>query len=176
MAESLKSTSLQQDLASWTSHLTAAVVRSCELAGWAAAARWNPSQRLPIGGKEYLGMDVTAFPQVVPDAPTWPLPIAVFELENSRTDTRVAYSLWKVMCIRAELRVVFAYRPDWPQSRGLVQAVQATVVGSMTPEERITMGGETILIVGNRGEGETFPWGYFKRWRLDTNLGRFEKI
>ena len=31
-------------------------------------------------------------------------------------------------------------------------------------------------VVGNRGEGETFPWGYFKFWLLDSNLGRFEKV
>jgi hypothetical protein len=36
--------------------------------------------------------------------------------------------------------------------------------------------GETVLVVGNRGEGETFPWGYFKFWMLHTNLGRFEKV
>jgi hypothetical protein len=35
---------------------------------------------------------------------------------------------------------------------------------------------ETVLVVGNRGKGETFPCGYFKFWMLDTNLGRFEKV
>jgi hypothetical protein len=33
-----------------------------------------------------------------------------------------------------------------------------------------------VLIVGNRFEGETFPYSYFKFWMLDTNLGRFEKL
>ena len=23
---------------------------------------------------------------------------------------------------------------------------------------------------------ESFPWGYFKMWMLDTNVGRFEKV
>lgn len=176
VAENLKAASLDQDLASWTSYLTTAVVRACESVGWEAAARWNPCERLPQGGKEYLGIDVMAFPAAGADAARWPLPIAVFELENHRQDTRVAYSLWKVLCIRAELRVVFAYRPDWQQSRDLVQAVQDAVVGGLQPDERVGITGETILVIGNRGEGETFPWGYFKRWRLDTNLGRFEKI
>jgi hypothetical protein len=40
----------------------------------------------------------------------------------------------------------------------------------------MTLGGETVLVVGNRGEGGTFPWGHFKCWRLDANLGRFEKV
>ena len=33
-----------------------------------------------------------------------------------------------------------------------------------------------LLLSINRGEGETFPWGYFKFWLLDANLGRFEKV
>jgi hypothetical protein len=43
-------------------------------------------------------------------------------------------------------------------------------------EQRTALEGQTVLVVGNRGEGETFPWGYFKFWMLDSNLGRFEKV
>jgi len=39
----------------------------------------------------------------------------------------------------------------------------------------MALGGETVVVLGSRGEGETFPWGYFKFWSLDPNLGRFEK-
>jgi len=46
----------------------------------------------------------------------------------------------------------------------------------MPVTERTNLGGETLVIVGCRGEGETFPWGYFKFWKLDCNLGRFEKV
>lgn len=73
-------------------------------------------------------------------------------------------------------RVLFAYRPDWERGRQLVKTVGADVVGGLRPEQRIGSGGQTVLVVGNRGEGETFPWGYFKFWMLDTNLGRFEKV
>ena len=105
----------------------------------------------------------------------WPLPVASFELENRRSDDRVAYSLWKAICVRAELRVVFAFRRDWEASRRTVDAVCRDVIGSLTVAERMALTGETALILGNRGEGETFPWGYFKCWLLDTNVGRFEK-
>lgn len=81
-----------------------------------------------------------------------------------------------MLCVRTPLRVVFAYRQDWPQSLRLVEDLQSAVIGPLTPSERESIGGETILVVGNRGEGETFPWGYFKSWRLDANLGRFEKV
>lgn len=149
-------------------------MRSCESQGWVASARWNPTRRLPQGGKEYLSLDVVVLPGG--EAPAWPLPVAVFELENSPTDRRVAYSLWKVICVRSALRVVFAYRPDWKQSRSLVAELGQQVIGGMTLDERASLTGQTVLVVGNRGEGETFPWGYFKFWILDTNLGRFEKL
>jgi hypothetical protein len=97
-------------------------------------------------------------------------------LENSPRDDRVAYSIWEVLCIRAPLRVVFAFRPDEEKGRQLVLTIGTAVIGGMTPQQRIGITGDTVLIVGNRGDGETFPWGYFKFWRLDGNLGRFERI
>ena len=105
-----------------------------------------------------------------------PLPSAAFELENHAKDDRVAYALWKVLCLRVGLRVVFAYRPDWERSRRLVNAAGSDVIGGLRAEERTAIDGQTVLVVGNRGEGETFPWGYFKFWMLDTSLGRFEKV
>lgn len=120
-------------------------------------------------------MDVMAFPSP-PAVGRWRFPIAVFELENHRTDDRVAYSLWKVLCLRTDLRVVFAFRRDWEESRRSVDAIGRDVVGSLTVPERMAVAGETALIIGNRGDGETFPWGYFKIWLLDMNVGRFEKI
>ena len=175
-AEILKAAALAEDLRSWTNQLTTSVVKSCEAVGWAAASKWNPCSRLPKKGQEYLGIDVTAFPCKKDVACRWPMPLAVFELENVRAAVRVAYSLWKVLCIRAPLRVVFAYRPDWEQSRQLVSHLAEDVIGGLRPEERTALGGQTVLAVGNRGEGETFPWGYFKFWMLDTNLGCFEKV
>ena len=170
----LKSASQAEDLKSWTSSLTATVVKSCAALGWPAAAKGHPLEHLPQVGQEYLSIDVMAFP------PTrlgrWPAPEAVFELENRRTDDRVAYSLWKVLCVRAKLRVVFAFRRDWDKSRETVAAMNRDVIGSLSASERDTLLGETVLIVGNRGEDETFPWGYFKMWKLDPNVGRFEKV
>jgi hypothetical protein len=172
----LKAAALAEDLRTWTNELTTAVVRSCEAVGWMAAAKWNPCRRLPKGGQEYLGIDVMAFPPEADLAWRWPLPLAAFELENARSDVRVAYSVWKVLCIRAALRVIFAYRPDWERSRQLVGMVEREVIGGLGPDQRTSLDGQTVLAVGNRGEGETFPWGYFKFWMLNANLGRFEKV
>lgn len=171
----LKTASLDEDLKAWTAALTSAVVAACQQVGWQAAARGHRLQHLPQAGQEYLSIDVIAFPAPAMER-RWPLPAAAFELENDRSDDRVAYALWKVLCLRTPLRVLFAYRPDWERSRELVGTLAGEVIGGFRPEERIELGGETVVVVGNRGEGETFPWGYFKFWKLDANLGSFEKV
>jgi hypothetical protein len=175
VAAPLKLASIAGDLKGWTACLTAVVVESCGRMNWAAAAKGHRLANLPQAGQEYLNIDVMAFPGS-PGGGRWPLPIAAFELENKRADDRVAYSLWKVLCVRAVLRVVFAFRRDWDESRTSVQAIGQDVIGSLSPQQRMSVEGETALVFGNRGEGETFPWGYFKMWKLDANVGRFEKV
>lgn len=174
-ATRLKDAAVAGNRAEWTANLTTAVAQSCAVLGWRAAGKGHQLDRLPKVGQEYLGIDVMAF--AGDSAGRWPFPLAAFELENSPSDDRVAYSLWKVLCLRAALRVVFAYRPDWDQGRKLVHAVCVDVVGrTLPPDVRVALQGETVLVVGNRGENETFPNGYFKFWMLNTNLGRFEKV
>lgn len=176
LATPLKEASLAGRLGNWTTSLTRGVVQACRHAGWEAAAKGFPCNRLPTPGQEYLGIDVMALPPSTENLPTWPSPLAVFELENSKSEARIAYSLWKVLNLRAPLRVVFAYRPDWQQGSELVANLATGIIWPMSPHERMAIAGDTIVVVGNRGEGETFPWGYFKAWRLDANVGRFEKI
>jgi hypothetical protein len=174
VAEPLKEAAIYSKLSAWTASLTTAVVDSCHELGWRAAGKGHKLALLPKAGQEYLGIDVMAF--TASEADRWPFPLAAFELENSPSDDRVAYSLWKVLCLRVNLRLVFAYRPDWEQGRELVQTVCKNVIGTKSIDQRTALKGQTVLVVGNRGEGETFPWGYFKFWKLDTNLGRFEKV
>lgn len=109
VAEPLREAASTGGLGEWTRLLTAAVVASCAQLKWPAAAKGHRLALLPQPQQEYLGIDVMAFPAALADGgPTWPFPLAVFELENQRE--RAAYSMWKVICVRAELRVVFAYR------------------------------------------------------------------
>lgn len=175
IAAPLKAAAIDEDLKAWTSCLTSSVVETCRTQGWQAAAKGHLLESNPKPGQEYLNIDVMALPPQS-ESIRWAFPAAVFELENSRTDTRVAYSLWKVLCVRASLRVVFAFRRDWESSRKTVDAVCADVIGGMSIAERMKIEGDTLIIVGNRGDGDSFPWGYFKCWRLDANLGRFQKI
>ena len=97
-------------------------------------------------------------------------------LENVAKKERIEYSLWKVMLLRTRLRVVFAYRSDWDQANGLVYSIGQGFIDRMTIDERAEIPGETVIVIGSRGEGETFPFGYFKYWRLDTNAAKFVKV
>src|SRR5690242_4244516 len=117
----LKEAALEGRLGAWTKELTAIAVSTCRAIGWQASARGHALELLPVTGSEYLGMDVTAFPE---GKKRWRFPSAVIELENSQSDDRVAYSLWKVLSVRANLRIVFCYRRSAAKSSALVRALQ----------------------------------------------------
>jgi hypothetical protein len=169
----LQAVALAGKLASWTSELTSAVVETCSAMGWRAAAKGFPGQVLPVSRGEYLALDVVAFSD---SSARWPFPIAIFELENSPVDDLVGYALWKVLCVRAAARFVFAYRRDGEAGVELIGHLTQSVIGGFSIADRLAIRGETMLIIGNRGVSETFPYGYFKAWALDTNTGRFERV
>jgi hypothetical protein len=172
--QALKESTLNHDLRVWTALLTDTVVASCETLGLSAAAKGNKASFFPQPGQEFLGLDVVAVAATTNESqPVWSLPTAVFELENSPRDERVAYSLWKVMCIRSQLRVVFAYRRSWELCFQLVRYLTESVAESLYSPD---MTGECILALGSRSEGEGFPWGYFKFFQLNKSLMRFEKF
>ena len=169
----LREAALAGSLGDWTRHLTGAVVTACGAMGWRAAAKGFLGQVLPISRSEYLGLDVIALPEL---GARWPFPVAVFELENSKDDHLVGYSLWKVLCVRAALRVVFAYRRDVEEGTALVGRLAETVIGGLAITDRVAIPGETALIVGNRGGRRPFPTATSKAWTLDTNTGRFDRV
>jgi len=172
----LKEAAAADRLSDWTKALTGIVVDVCQQMGWQAAAKWHRADVLPISRSEYLALDAMVFDVgASPSSAAWPFPAAVFELENSRQDDKVAYSLWKVLCVRTRLRVVFCYRRDVAAGSALVRHLANTVVGSLPIKERVNLVGETLLIVGSRAEKSTFPYGFFKDWMLDKNTGRFAR-
>lgn len=167
----LREAAIQGQLGSWTKALTKVVCASCNTMNWESSAKGHVSSLLPVARSEYLSLDVVAFERE--GERRWRFPIAVFELENSREDDFVAYSLWKVLCIRAALRVVFCYRRDAEQGNSLVRHLSEQVAHAMEIQDRAAVSGETILVVGSRSEAATFPYGFFKEWLFDLNLGKF---
>lgn len=169
LREAAESGALKQ----WTEALTGIVVGTFPRMGWRGAARGHRSDLLPVPRSEYLALDVVAF-EVAGDR-RWRFPVGVFELENGLADDRVAYSLWKVLCVRASLRVVFCYRRDASQGAELVRHLADQVVQAMEIPTRAGLGGETLVVVGSRSETATFPYGFFKDWTLDVNTARFRR-
>lgn len=129
--------------------------------------------RVPEAREEYLTADLTAFDD---GQSRWRFPVAAMELENSPKDDRIAYSLWKVLCIKADLRVVFCYRKQLEKAPDLVSYLADEVISAMDLERRAALAGDVLVIVGGRAEAETFPYGFFSWWKLDPNTGRFGLI
>jgi len=169
-AEPLRTAAQEERLADWTRALTRAVVEACEALGWTASAKGHTLQLLPVARSEYLALDAMAFAD---GQKRWRFPVAVCELENSMNDDRVAYSLWKVLCVRADLRAVFCYRRSPEEGAALVRFLRDEVVHAMALAGRVGLEGETLLVVGCKNESSTFPYGFFKWWRLETNTGTF---
>ena len=105
-AEPLERAAEGERLGDWTKALTRVVVAACHACSWKATARGHKLEMLPVAQSEYLSLDAVAF---APGETRWQFPVAVFELENSGNEDRIAYSLWKLLCVKADLRVVFEH-------------------------------------------------------------------
>lgn len=166
----LKEAALVGKLGAWTRELTAVVVSTCNAMGWRASAKGHRLELLPVIGSEYLSVDVMAFPE---GKKRWRFPSAVIELENSQNDDRVAYSFWKVLCLRADLRIVFCYRRSLAKGSALIKSLQEEPIDAMGLAGRMNLEGETLVVIGSYDNTSTFPYGFFKWWRLDNNTGTF---
>jgi hypothetical protein len=172
-AFALKQAALAGRLGDWTNVLTVVAVEACRKVGWSASAKSHKLELLPVQRSEYLGMDVVAFPD---GRKRWRFPVAVMELENSQDKDKSAYSLWKVLAVRAELRVVFCYCRRTELAAQLLNHLREEVIEAMVLAGRVKLEGSTLLVVGSRSESETFPYCFFNWWQLDTNTGRFERF
>ena len=169
-ASVLRDAAMRGALGAWTSQLTTTAVETCQAMGWQAAAKGHGLDLLPFGKYEYLSLDVLAFPS---SGGKWRFPVAAIELENDKDVSRIAYSLWKVLSVRAVLRIVFCYRTNPDEAGPLVRSLADDVVKALDVDERLQMKGSMLVVVGSRGEAQTFPYGFFKWWQLDKNTGLF---
>lgn len=169
-AELLKQAALKGQLSKWTTALTTTVVSTSTAMGWHSSAKGHPLGLFPVSPSEYLALDVMSFAS---GNTSWRFPIAVMELENSKDINRSAYSLWKVLCVRADLRIVFCYRRSAEERAHLISFLRDEVLQAMSLTDRMKLNGETIVVVGSRDDSATFPYGFFKWWHLETNTGHF---
>ncbi|MCW9683362.1 hypothetical protein FJR41_021620 [Dolichospermum planctonicum UHCC 0167] len=169
-ADPLKQAALKGQLGPWTTALTTTVVSTSTAMGWHSSAKGHPLGLFPVSPSEYLALDVMSFAS---GNTSWRFPIAVMELENSKDINRSAYSLWKVLCVRADLRIVFCYRRSAEERAHLISFLRDEVLQAMSLTDRMKLDGETIIVVGSRDDSATFPYGFFKWWQLETNTGNF---
>ncbi len=164
-AAPLRAAGVENRLGDWTIALTAATVATCEALGWQAAAKGSQGTFSGIKSSEYLNIDVMGFDT----DRDWAFPIAAIELENQRD--RTAYSLWKVLCIRAPLRLVFGYVQTSEERLSLVRDLERQVLKPIPSGDRADLTGETLIAIGSRADSDLFPYDYFKWWQLETNTG-----
>ena len=167
----LRQAAITGDLTRWTQALTSLVAESLRGLGLEVAAKRHRCLALPVAREEYLSLDVTAFQDA---GGAWRFPLAVCELENSARDDVVAYALWKVLCIRNALRVVFCYRSARSEAPRLIGSLADSVVGAMALQDLERLSADTLVFVGSRSDSDTFPYGFFQAWILNRNLGQFE--
>lgn len=174
-ATPLREAAHQENLGDWTKSLTDAVVKTCGSMGWQASSKGHRLRSLPVRRNEYLSLDLMAF-SFSDGESGWKFPTAVMELENNLNDEVIAYSLWKLLCVRTDLRVVFCYRRRSEEGSSLIRYLGKEVVGALDLEDRSDLKGETMVVVGSRDDSMIFPHGFFKWWRLDNNTGTFRII
>jgi len=169
----LRQAAIDERLEPWTRALTEVVVSTFAGMGWAGAAKGHRCRVLPVLREEYLSLDAVAFSTRAEKQ--WEFPIAAFELENARRDDTVAYSLWKVLAVRAALRVVICYRADSRRGSTLIGHLAEGVVKALGIDGRNSIVGECLVVVGSRSDKDAFPFGFFKPWILDSRNGRFSR-
>jgi hypothetical protein len=183
LADPLRDAALAGRLADWTRILTDAVVATCGELGWRAVAKGHPADFMPAIGRrmhqEYLALDVVAFTEADTRQPAngfrWPFPAAVFELENSRQPERIAFSLWKVLMARAQVRVVFCYSGDREEIGNLVRMIGKAVIPGLSAADIAAFAPGLMIVVGTRDKAEAFPYGFFHEWILDGQTGSFRR-
>jgi hypothetical protein len=100
------------------------------------------------------------------------LPRAVVELENSYDLKKISYCLWKILCIRAAIRVLICYQSDIDKVKFLKKRLEDVIwQGSLVKGSD----GDLLVIVGDDSRDEDSQWeDYFTmfEWRND----RLERI
>ncbi len=103
------------------------------------------------------------------------LPSAVVELENAYDNEKITYCLWKVLCIRAPVRVLICYQGRTDAIEKLRKHLEGVIwQGSLMKGTE----GDLLVIIGDDSKGGESEWSeYFNvfEWRNDR-LERIESL
>jgi len=92
------------------------------------------------------------------------LPSAVVELENDDRFAKITYCLWKIICIRAEIRVLICYQTNKDKVNSLRKRLEETLMSRRLME---TAKGELFVIIGDATKDDSSWKDYFNifEWR-----------
>lgn len=128
---------------------------------------------------EYLNIDAFFFDNIEYNLPTgieyyddpFVLPLVAVEMENDPKINKIAYCLWKLLCIRATIRVLVCYQENKDDVKFLSKNLEKIIweKGLLKGEH-----GDLYIIIGNEQKTESTWEDYFSifEWRND----RLEKI
>lgn len=127
--------------------------------------------------REYLNIDAVFINESEYGLHTWggkgiqygplALPEAVAELENSWDVDRICYCLWKILCIRASVRVLVCYQKNEEMINSLRQRLENIIWGSSLMKGT---DGDLLAIIGQE-DMQMKTWSeYFSvfEWRHDS--------
>ena len=129
------------------------------------------------GSREYLNIDAVFINESEYGLHTWgpegvkygplALPEAVVELENSWKVNKICYCLWKILCIRASVRVLVCYQSSEEKINSLRERLENILWGSSLMKGT---DGDLLVIIGNESM-QMKKWSeYFSvfEWRHDS--------
>lgn len=100
---------------------------------------------------EYLNIDTffvdkEAFQNKADDYDPFVLPAAIAELENSYDIDKISYCLWKILCVRAPIRVLICYQSNSGKVKELRQHLEKVIQdGQLMKEDN----GDLLVIIGD---------------------------
>jgi len=112
---------------------------------------------------EYLNMDAffvdEVFKSKADGYDPLVLPRAIVELENSFDINKISYCLWKILCIRAPIRVLICYQSGPQNVERLRQSLEKVIQdGGLMKDDK----GDLLVIIGNESLEK---WkSYFKEY------------
>lgn len=112
---------------------------------------------------EYLNIDAMFFDnasyaamQFGEDRDPFVLPRAVVEIENQYDHGKIAYCLWKLMCVRAPLRALICHQHGQDQVKALRAQLENVVKNGRLAEGD---GGKVLVLIGDDAlDDDDVPW------------------
>jgi hypothetical protein len=88
----------------------------------------------------------------------------------------MAFSLWKVLMVRAQVRGVFVYCQDRDDIPTLVRTLTDAVIPGLSRTALEEAAPGLLLVVGTRAKADDFPYGFFYEWVLNPQAATFRRL